>query len=607
MTRTPLAALACAIALMTASVSLSAQAPEPIRYTLRFPAPHTHYVDVEAVYPTGGAPNIQLFMAVWTPGSYLVREYERHVEGVVATANKKPLLSYKVAKNRWQIDTGGAPSVTVNYRVYGREMTVRTNWIEGAFAMLNGAPTFLSLVEGPDGPAHGTRPRAHEVRLELPTWWKTTSSPMVRIAGQPNAYRAEDFDTLVDSPIIAGNPLIKEFTVGGKKHALVVEGDLSFFDADRAVKDLQKIVETSGQIMGRFDYPHYHVMYVLTDAGGGLEHKNSFLGLAGRYTTRNHRAYLGWLGLTAHEYFHNWNVKRLRPVELGPFNYEDETYSRSLWIAEGFTDYYADVIVRRAGLSTQAEFLDALSDNIETVQTTPGRLITSVAQASFDTWVKQYRPDENTGNTTVNYYPKGALIGFLLDAKIRRATGGTKSLDDAMRLAYERYSGAKGYTLEEFFKTMSEAAGTDLRGFFGATVESTAELDYAEALDWYGLRFRAVDAATARPYLGMTTRVDGGRLLVSGVRREAPAFWTGINVDDEILAIDDVRVRADGLAARLDQYKPGDKISVLVARRDRLTKLDVALLPEPGRAWRLEVLPTATVVQKQRLAAWIGQ
>lgn len=599
MTRTAVATLACVIAAtMTLSGPIAAQTTDPIRYTIRFPAPQTHYMEIEAIYPTAGRPQVDLFMAVWTPGSYLVREYERHVENVSARVGGRTLGIQKTAKNRWRIDTGGAPSVTVNYRVYGREMTVRNNWIESSFAMLNGAPTFLSLV--------GELARPHEVHLELAPAWKTSSTALMPVTGQPHTYRAENFDTLVDSPIILGNSVIREFQVAGKRHFLVLEGDTAFFDADAAVKDVQRIVEASGKVMGRYDYPHYYVLYVVADAGGGLEHKNSFLGIAGRYTTRNRRAYLGWLGLTAHEYFHNWNVKRLRPIELGPFDYEHEVYTKALWIAEGFTDYYAGLLVKRPGLSTREEYFDELSGQIEAVQSTPGRLVTSATMSSFDTWIKQYRPDENTSNTTINYYPKGAVIAFLLDARIRRATNGAKSLDDAMRLAYERYSGDKGYTLEQFYQTMSEVAGIDLRPWFAKTAETTDELDYSEALEWFGLRFRPVDPRSQRAWLGATTRNDAGRLVVSGVRRDTPAIAAGLNVDDEILAIDDVRVRADGLNARLEQYRPGDKISILVGRRERLTRLDVTLGADPGQAWRIEAAPNATEEQKKRVTAWIG-
>jgi predicted metalloprotease with PDZ domain len=329
--------------------------------------------------------------------------------------------------------------------------------------------------------------------------------------------------------------------------------------------------------------------------------------MSGRYTTRTHRSYMNWLSLVAHEYFHNWNVKRLRPVELGPFDYETENYVRTLWVAEGFTDYYADVLVRRTGLSTLDEYFDGLSGQIEAVQTRPGRLVTAVEMASYDTWIKQYRPDENTSNTTIDYYPKGAVIAFLLDAKIRKASGGTKTLDDAMQVALQRYGGAKGYTPQQFYQVMAEVAGADLKGFFAKAVESTDELDYTEALDYYGLRFRPTDTRNARAFLGAVTRVDNGRLVVTGVRRGTPAYEAGLNTDDEVLAIDGVRVRADALTTRLDQYRPGDRVQVLVARREKLVPIDVTLGADPGRPWRLELRPDATAEQKSNIVRWLGQ
>ena len=595
MTRRILLALACVCTVVSVGGVIDAQALDPIRYTLRFPAPHTHYLEVEAAIPTGGRAEVEVYMATWTPGSYLIREYERNVEAVTATAGSRALAVAKSTKNRWKITTGGAPNVTLRYQVYSREMTVRNNWVESSFAMLNGAPTFITLVE------RAARP--HDVRIELPAAWKRVETALLPVSGSSNTFRAADFDTLIDSPIIIGNPLTREFTVDGKRHVLVFEGDTALIDADRAVADVQKIVVAARNVMGPLQYPHYYFLNMVTEAGGGLEHKNSFLGMASRFMTRTDRAYKGWLGLIAHEYFHNWNVKRLRPVELGPFDYENENYVKTLWVAEGFTDYYADVLPKRAGLVSRDEFLDGLSDQIEQVQTIPGRLVTPVNMASFDTWIKQYRPDENTANMSVNYYPKGAVIAFLLDARIRNATSGARSLDTGMQWAMQRYSGEKGYTPEQFYAVMSEAAGVDLKGWFAQTAESTEELDYTEALNYYGLRFRPVDTRNARAYIGGGTRNDAGRLIVTSVRRGTPGIEAGLNVDDEIIAIDDLRVRADGLAARLDLYRPGDKISVLVARRDRLIKIDVTLGAEPGRAWRLEPLPNATAEQTAHLNA----
>jgi predicted metalloprotease with PDZ domain len=338
---------------------------------------------------------------------------------------------------------------------------------------------------------------------------------------------------------------------------------------------------------------------MITEAGGGLEHKNSTLLMTNRWTTRTRKAYLSWLELCSHEFFHTWNVKRLRPIELGPFDYQHEVYTRSLWIAEGFTDYYGELLVHRAGLSTRAEYLEALSNQIETLQTTPGRLVQSAADASFDAWIKQYRPDENSPNVSISYYTKGAVIAFLLDGRIRKATNGAKSLDDVMRAAYQKYSGPRGYTPEQFRELAESVSGLELDGFWASAIEGTGELDYADALDAFGLRFKAPTAPTddkpAKAWLGVTTRIDGGRLLVSQVRRGTPGYEAGLNVDDEILAIDDYRVRADRLESRLEQYRPGDRVSLLVARREQLMRLDVQLGTEPPKSWRLEPNPDSRI------------
>lgn len=581
-----------------------AQAPatEPIRYTVSFPAPQTHYVEVSAVVPTGRQPQIELMMAVWTPGSYMVREYSRHVEGLTATgAAGRALTVDKSAKNRWRIATGGLPAVTVKYRVYGREMSVRTNWIEADFAVLNGAPTFLTLVDG--------MKRPHEVVIEPARGWRRSMTGLPEMGGGEHRYRAPDYDTLVDSPIAIGNPTINEFTVDGKKHYLVNIGDSKAFDGARAARDFETLVQAQRGMWGSLPYDKYVVLNVTTilagQAGGGLEHLNSTMLMVSPNATRTRQGYLTWLELVSHEFFHVWNVKRLRPVELGPFDYEREVYTRSLWIAEGLTEYYSLVLLHRAGLSTIDELLDSLSGEIETLQNTPGRLVHSAAAASFDAWIKYYRPDENSVNSAVSYYTKGVVISLLLDARIRKATNGAKSLDDAMRAAYQKYSGARGYTPDEFRAVVEQVAGTSLAAFWNTAIEGTAELDYAEALETFGLRFRPGSAG--RAYLGTNTRNDTGRLVVTQVRRGTPAHDAGLNVDDEILGIDDVRVRADQFATRLDLYKPGDKVTLLVARRDQIKRVEVTLAAEPPRQWRLETIPGATPFQTQNRSRWLQQ
>ena len=395
--------------------------------------------------------------------------------------------------------------------------------------------------------------------------------------------------------------------MAGRTHVLVNEGEAGVWDGARSARDVEKIVRAADRLWGGLPYDRYVFLNVLGGSGGGLEHANSTLMMAGRWGTRTERDYRRWLGLVSHEYFHAWNVKRLRPVELGPFDYEDEVYTTGLWIAEGFTDYYGDLQLRRAGLGSRDDYLSDLSGQIQQLQTTPGRLVQPVAQASYDAWIRQYRPDENSPNVAISYYTKGSVVAFLLDARIRRATDGARSLDDVMRLAYQRYGGPRGFTQEEFRRLASEVAGVDLAAWFARAVDSTEELDYTEALEWFGLRFKPAQPRQDKGWLGAETRTDGGRVMVTRVTRATPAFDAGLNVDDEILAIDDLRLRPGALDGRLERYRPGDKVVVLVARREQLRRIEVTLGTEPADAWKLEAHPDATPAQQARLEAWLWE
>ena len=598
--------------------------PEPISYTLRFPAPQTHYVEVEAVVPTGGRPTIELMMATWTPGSYMIREYARHLEDVsAASPSGEPLALEKIQKNRWQVATRGAARAVVRYRVYARELSVRTNFVDAGFALLNGAPTFLTLAE--DGNSKGTAAggRPHDVQIVLPPSWKTAVCPLPPPPGSTEGdgrFRAESFDALADAPIYAGNPSLYRFEVAGRPHLLLNEGEGGVWDGPRSAADVERIVREQAAFWGQVPYPRYVFFNLLVEEGGGLEHRDSTVLMESRCASRRRKDYLDWLRLVSHEFFHAWNVKRLRPVALGPFDYENEVYTRDLWIAEGLTTYYESLLVHRAGLSTQSELLKALSSDIEKLQTAPGREVQSLEDSSFDAWIKYYRRDENFNNTGISYYTKGAVVGFLLDARIRRATDGRKSLDDALRLAYARWSGERGFRSTEFHALLEEVAGADLDPWLDRALSSTAELDYSEALEWYGLRFvekkdenggedddkdETSGPAEAAGWLGMETEDRDGRLLVKEVKRGTPAYDTGLNAEDEIVGLGDYRVTPEDLKDRLKAYRPGETVEVLVARRDRLLRLPATFAAKPKTRWKLAVDPGATPEQKARLEAWL--
>jgi predicted metalloprotease with PDZ domain len=580
----------------------------PIRYTLRFPASYQHYVEVEVSIPVApGSSALELFLPVWTPGSYLVREYSRHLEALSAIGrDRKQLAVTKTRKNHWTIDIPQAlPEITLHYRLYCHDLTVRTNFRDDTMAVLNGAATFLTVA--------GETNRTYEVTVELPTGWSSCWSPL---PGSANRFYASDYDHLVDSPLVAGSPSSAFFEVDGKLHQLVNFGDGTYWDMQQSLADLRSIVLQHRAMWGELPYDHYLFFNLLSGGRGALEHRDSMLLMADRFTMRSRNTYREWLEVASHEFFHLWNVKRLRPMELGPFEYESEVYTRNLWIAEGFTEYYGPLAVCRAGLMSEEEFLgtespprgsgipDSLSSWIEDLQNTPGRRVQSASDASFDAWIKYYRPDANSRNSSVSYYTKGAVIAWLLDARTRAATGGAGNLDDIMRLALQRYGGARGFSTEEFQATAEEVARVDLKHWFHQVAESTEELDYSEAVEWFGLRFRA--ALPGKSWIGCATKTEEGRLIVTEVLRGSPADQTGISPDDEILAVAGSRVRPGQWPTLLEQFRPDELIPLLVSRRDRILTLSVRVGQEPARQWLLEADPAATEAQIRHRMEWLS-
>ena len=467
---------------VVAGQSRAVQPLQPIAYTVRF-EPAAHVAEIDATFPTDRRSAIDVMMAIWSPGFYRIENYANRVRSISARTDQgTPVGIASTRPNRWRVETAGASSVVVSYRLYCVERSVTTNSVNDDFAVLNGPATFMTLAD--------SGRRAHEVRVELPHGWARAVTALDRLPDAPEHYRAADFDTLADSPIVAGNPAVQQFDVDGRAHFVVAIGDVREFDGQRAARDLKKIVEAHRELWGELPYKEYKFLLALRQGGGGLEHKDSTLATTRPTVMQTPASYLTWLNFISHEYCHAFNVKRLRPLELGPFDYEREPHTPSLWISEGFTSYFGELAVRRAGLNMRADVLKSLSSKIDQLQRSPGRLAQTLEQSSLDVWTSESVSGVNTNaKTSVSYYVKGQIAGFLLDAAVRHATNGARALDDVMRLAYRRYGGDRGFTPDEFRATTSEVAGTDLSAWFKRTVASTSELDYDEALEWYGLRF----------------------------------------------------------------------------------------------------------------------
>ena len=610
-----------------------------LRYKVDLEDTRNHYLTIKVEVPVD-SDTTELMMAVWTPGSYLVREYARNIDSMTVTSGGRDLEFEKIRKNRWLVQTKGIESFEVSYRLYCNEMSVRTNWVGKQYAMINGAPTFITVPDRLDKP--------HEVQLLLPKNWTRSATSLKSVGDDPHRFVAENFDELVDSPIVAGNVSVYPFVVAGIEHQLVNVGESGYWDGTKAATDLKKIVEAHQEMWGVVPYDRYMFINMIVESGGGLEHDNSSVLMTSRWSFRDRGRYKSWLSLASHEFFHTWNIRRLRPKSLVTYDYENEVYTDSLWIAEGITSYYEDLLLFRAGLLSRSEFLSRLSGNVEGVQRTGGRKLQSLKDSSYDAWIKYYRPDENSSNTRISYYSKGAVAAFLLDARIRKLTKGEKSLDDLMRRLFADYV-ITGYTTEEFRAAASEIAGQDLSDWFASVIDSTEELDYAdiEAIGVIapykkpvtqieeetdkketdkkeggskvlagltGLKDRLTGAvggksgsskSRGRPYLGFRTSAADGIVKVTSVKPDSPASDVGINLEDEVIAVNGFRITSS-VDSRLSQYEVGDELEILISRRGQLMTLNLTIGQLESKSYRLRFVSRPSSEQRRQLDLWLN-
>jgi predicted metalloprotease with PDZ domain len=591
----------------------SAPAPKPLEfsYTLAFPQPHTHLYEVSLTIGNVATPQLDLSLPIWTPGSYLAREYARHVQDFNAgDGSERPLSWRKIDKARWRIETGAndaqPKTIRASYRVYANELATQTSHLDATHAYFNGASLFM-YVPGATG-------RPHRIKFITPEGWRVTT-PLALQPDPDGYYTAADYDRLVDSPTEIGTHKLLEFTVRGKTHRAAIWGQYEF-DDDRLKNDLAKIVEEGAKIFGGLPYDHYtFIIHVQPGIGGGTEHLNSNISMTRPEAFKSERGYKGFLGLESHEYFHHWNVKRIRPVALGPFDYQRENYTRGLWVSEGVTSYYGDLLLRRAGLISVNEYLEGLANTIASYELTPGRFKQSAESASFDAWIKHYRPDENSINTAMSYYTRGELLGLIFDLEIRALSGNTKSLDDVMRLLLENHGLPKpGFTDDELRAAFEKVAGVDLTGFWNRFVAGHDETDFAAYFNKAGLQLTKgyrpgtpyAASKTDKPgSLDVSTRPIGDRVFVGNVRAGSPAYEGGVNTGDELLAIDGKKIDAAGAA--LNNLRAGQSVKLTVFRRERLMSFDLTAAAKLFDYYTITELKDAGDAQKALRERWVGK
>ncbi|MFN6496502.1 MAG: M61 family metallopeptidase [Nostoc sp. DedQUE01] len=568
-----------------------------IHYLVAMSQPETHLFEVTLQLVDYPWPILDLKLPVWTPGSYLVREYAKNLQDFVAFAKDKPLPWRKISKNHWQIDKAGVSELTIRYRIFANELSVRTNHLDATHGYFNGAAIFFRISGWEKQPIRVT------IIPPRPEWQVTTAlSP---VAEETNTFLATDFDTLVDSPFEIGSHQLYQFEVLGKPHELAIWGQGNY-QVQQMITDIQKIIRVEAQMFGGLPYERYvFLLHLFSQAFGGLEHKNSCSLIYQRFGFRVLEKYDRFLQLVAHEFFHLWNVKRIRPKALEVFDYDQENYTPCLWFCEGTTSYYDLLIPLRAGIYDAKSYLNHLSKEITRYETTPGRKVQPVSESSFDAWIKLYRPDANSGNSQISYYLKGEMISLLLDLLIRSTHDNQRSLDDVMLKMWQQFGEVEiGYTSEQLQEVIESVAGIDLTDFFERYIHTTEDLPFNQYLEPFGLEL--VADQQEEPYLGVRINTENGREIIKFVEAGSPAQAGGIDTGDELLAIDGIKLTANSLSDRLKDYQPNDKIEVALFHQDELRTYSITLAsPNPTR-YQVKPIDSPDSTQQQNFAAWLG-
>ncbi len=575
-----------------------------VTYVLSMPEPQTHYFEVEmqlknVAAATNSKKNgyVDIKMPVWTPGSYLIREYAKNVEGFTASAGGQPVVSDKVNKNTWRVYTGD-DNLTIRYRVYANDLTVRTCFVDADHGYVTPAGMFMYHDALKDIP----------LRLVVQPYktWKKVATGLPPVAGQAFTYEALNLDVLIDSPLEIGNHKTFEFTAANVPHTVAMYGEVEY-NEERLKADYKRVCEAAASVVGEHPCDNYtFIVHHIPPGGGGLEHLNSTTLETNRNAYATEASYKGFLTLVAHEYFHLWNVKRIRPIALGPFDYEKENYTHMLWLSEGCTSFYEDYILRRAGFHTPETYLTIVGNDITGIENQPGVRVQSAAESSWDAWIKGYRPNENSSNSTISYYSKGSVLGSLLNLAILAGSNGERNMDNLMRFLYTEYykKQKRGFTDAEFRQAAEQTAGRKLDDFFAVGVNSAEPINYNAYFAPVGLQLVNVAARTQDGFLGAATVYSNGKATVTGVRRGSAAYTGGLNVGDEIISVDSVRV-TDDLLRLISGRRVGETVNIIVNRAGFLREIPVTLTPNPLVSYRLEPLSNQTPAQKALYTKWL--
>lgn len=536
-----------------------------------------------------------LSLPAWIPGSYMIREFARNIVQIRVEADGRKLRLTKLDKHTWRAARCNG-ALQVVYQVYAWDLSVRAAYLDQTHGFFNGTSVFLQV--------HGQQHLPHVVDLQPPVgeayanWRVATALPELRARRHRfGTYIAQDYDELIDHPVEMGEFSSIQFEAFGVPHEMAITGRVPNLDTERLAHDLQRICEyqialfeprTKRAPMTRYVF----LTLAVGDGYGGLEHRASTALICARADlpvqgqSGMSEGYRSFLGLCSHEYFHAWNVKRIKPAVFAPYDLSQESYTPLLWLFEGFTSYYDDLTLVRTGLIDRATYLSLLAKTIHAVQKGSGRLKQSVADSSFDAWTKYYRQDENAPNAIVSYYQKGALVALWFDLLIRTRTRGKRSLDDVMRALWRRYGrdfyhphGGVGVSDADVAALFDEVTGLALKPVFDHAVRGTKDLPLAEVLAGFAIQLQQRPNKTL-PTLGVRTRKEGNECKLASVYEGGAAHAAGMSAGDTLVALDDLRITASNLDTLLGRYRAGDVVQLHAFRRDELMTFSVCLQPD---------------------------
>ena len=569
----------------------------PIEYTVSLNAPQTQTFQVTMLVRNVSPPALEVALPVWRQGRYQVLNPAGTVRNVTAsTTSDRPLAIHKTDKTTWKIETEGAPEVVIRYTVYANSLNDRTRHVDDTHAFLSGATVFMYVPN--------RRSDAVLVHLEAPANWELACG-LDAAPGDPLTLLAPDYDVLIDSPIEIGIHERVTFDVDGKRHDIVVWGEVPF-DSDRLERDFSKIIRAEASIFGGLPYDRYaFLVHLAPGLSGGTEHLNSTIiqmppqALESQYNVV--------LSLAAHEMFHTWNVKRLRPAALRNIDLARENYTDLLWLCEGTTSYYDQLILVRTELETPEAYLKKIAESIYQRRARPGALVQSLAESSFDAWIKFNNPNPDDANATVSYYEGGALVSLLLDLEMRRRTQNGASLDALMRTLYEAFpASGPGFTTEDLLQTLHRVTGSKFDEFFQQYISGAADYPFEDLFPVVGLEM-APTFTGERAYAGLVLHESNGACAVKSVLSDGPAYAAGVNCGDEIVTLNGRKFKAAEINPHIEQtMAPGETVWLQILRRNRLRRIEFNLGTKPNPRWEFRKVASSSQEQRAAYESWLG-